>query len=293
MFSIPSNGSPIQVGCGLVFTLVLSTTLLAQDAQQSNQEPPRSFPPLGVDAAKEPTAAIDTQPKSPFGPPPGAKQLSETDPIWVDLKRKAVFIDGRVALREGPPLEMFACPANTKEHESVVAVFVKPHAVHAGLVLLGAKVGHPVRFDPYRHATGTKIDILVTWKDNDGRSHKMPAQQWVRSIADQKALKHPWVFGGSGMWKDEVTGEGGYKADSGDFICVSNFETATLDLPIPSSAAKGDLLYEAFTEHIPPRGTPVRLVLLPRLHEMPLVDEGEADAAQEEADQNDAAEEQP
>jgi len=76
------------------------------------------------------------------------------------------------------------------------------------------------------------------------------------------------LFAGSGIWKDEETGETGYKADSGDFICVSNFETAALDLPIPSSADKGHLLYEAFTEHIPPKGTPVRLVLLPRLHEV-------------------------
>ena len=260
--------------------MVCATTVLAQDEAGPDQ-PPRSFPPLGADAGEAAPPDIDKPPKSPFGPPPGAKPLSDTDPIWVDLERKAVFIDGRVALREGPPLEMFACPANTKEHESVVAVYVQPRAVHAGLLLLGAKAGHPVSFDPYEHATGTKIDILVTWKDKDGRSHKMPAQQWVRSIATKKALSHPWVFGGSGIWKDEMTGETGYKADSGDFICVSNFETATLDLPIPSSASKADLMYEAFTERIPPRGTPVRLVLLPRLHEMPLVDDEKEDAAEE------------
>ena len=35
-----------------------------------------------------------------------------------------------------------------------------------------------------------------------------------------------------------------------------------LDLPIKSSADNEDLLYEAFTENIPPKGTPVRLVLI-------------------------------
>ena len=272
----------------LLILLVLHPALIAQDNPQPSGEEPSSFPPLGENAGEAAPAIVDKPPKSPFGPPPAATPLSDFDPIWVDIRRKALFIDGRVALREGPPLEMFACPANTKEHESVVAVYVKPRAVHAGLLLLGAKVGHPVRFDPYTHATGTKIDILVTWKDEDGRTHKMPAQNWVRSIATKERLKHPWVFGGSGMWKDETTGETGYKADSGDFICVSNFETATLDLPISSSAAKSDLSYEAFTENIPPRGTPVRLVLLRRLHEMPLVDD---EPATEPAD--DAAEETP
>ena len=48
-------------------------------------------------------------------------------------------------------------------------------------------------------------------------------------------------------------------------ICVSNFPSAMLDLPIESSQATSDLEFEAFTEHIPPVGTKVRLVLAPRL----------------------------
>src|SRR5262245_55176159 len=48
-------------------------------------------------------------------------RLSEKGEIWLDLKRKAVVVDGTVCLREGT-LEMFACPKGTKEHESVVAL---------------------------------------------------------------------------------------------------------------------------------------------------------------------------
>ena len=53
-------------------------------------------------------------------------------------------------------------------------------------------------------------------------------------------------------------------ANSGDLICVSNFNTATLDLPVESSQANASLLFTAFTERIPPHGTKVRLVLIPR-----------------------------
>jgi len=52
-------------------------------------------------------------------------------------------------------------------------------------------------------------------------------------------------------------------AESGDLICVSNFPTATLDVPVKSSQANEELLYEPFTERIPPRDTKVRLVLRP------------------------------
>jgi hypothetical protein len=37
-----------------------------------------------------------------------------------------------------------------------------------------------------------------------------------------------------------------------------------LDLPVKSSQDNQELLYEAFTEHIPPLGTRVRLVLTPK-----------------------------
>ena len=56
-------------------------------------------------------------------------------------------------------------------------------------------------------------------------------------------------------------------AEAGDFICVSNFTTATLDVPIESSQSNEGLLFEANTDRIPELGTPVRLVLKPVLEE--------------------------
>ena len=76
-------------------------------------------------------------------------------------------------------------------------------------------------------------------------------------------MKPDWVFGGSGFWKDESTGREFYRADSGDMICVSNFSSAMLDVPIASSAEANELEYVPYTSRIPKRGTPVRLVLVP------------------------------
>jgi hypothetical protein len=192
-------------------------------------------------------------------------RLTKDYPIWIDPVRKLVAVDGAVCLREGL-LEMFACPRGTKEHESIVAVDARAQYVHAALLAVGAKPGRPVQFAPeYSPATGTIVDIIVLWIDQDGKRHKARAQDWIRYQKTDKPMTYDWVFAGSGFWTDEYSGERLYYGDGGDFICVSNFATATLDLPVASSQDNADLLFSALTENIPPLGTKVRLVLIPRL----------------------------
>jgi hypothetical protein len=79
-----------------------------------------------------------------------------------------------------------------------------------------------------------------------------------------RELQSDWVFGGSGFYVDEKTGERFYQAEEGNLICVANFTTATIDLAVSSSAANDDLLYEAYTERVPPIGTKVLIELVPR-----------------------------
>jgi hypothetical protein len=119
----------------------------------------------------------------------------------------------------------------------------------------------------YAPATGTQIDVTVVWKDKDGKRLSAPAQDWVQDVATKKAMAHTWVFAGSGLWKNEDTGEDYYLAEGGDFICVSNFPGAMLDLPVESSQANEALLFRAFAERIPPLGTPVTVILTPKLEE--------------------------
>ncbi|MBN1910477.1 MAG: hypothetical protein JW818_12105 [Pirellulales bacterium] len=204
-----------------------------------------------------------------LGPPlvENVKKLRRLNPehlAWIDPEKKQVVMMGEVCAREAP-LEMFACPRGTKEHEAVVSIRSKAYLIHAGLLAVGAKPGAPVQFQPkYVPARGDEIEITVRWKDKDGKQHSAKAQDWVRDQKTQKALSHPWVFAGSGFWKDPETGTEHYQAESGDFICVSNFPSAMLDLPIPSTDTTEGLLFEAFTERIPPLGTPVTVILAPK-----------------------------
>lgn len=222
-------------------------------------------PALGVETSDyiDPKTGELLPPKLP--PPEGAKALPKPDLVWVDPQEKKVYVDGYVSLREGM-LEMFACPVGTKEHESVVAVFSRAQTIHAALLAVGAEVGHPARFRPkFRPATGTVIEIEVQWLDANKQWQSARAQEWVKDIQTNKPMTQPWVFAGSSFWKDEETGREYYQAEAGDLICVSNFSTATLDIPIESSQGNEALLFEANTEKIPRLATPVRLVLSPKL----------------------------
>ncbi|MCC6494337.1 MAG: hypothetical protein IT424_15100, partial [Pirellulales bacterium] len=199
--------------------------------------------------------------------PEGAKKLPGPDRAWVDAKNKRVMVDGYVSLREGF-LEMFACKVGTKEHESIVAVQSQMETVHAALLAIGAKSGTPVQYVPdFKPPSGTEIAVEVRWLDDQGKWKTAKAQDWVLDHATKKTLEHPWVFAGSSFWKDPETGKNYYTAEQGDFICVSNFTTAMLDLPIPSTQANDGLIFVANTEKVPKLGTPVRLVLTPKLDE--------------------------
>ncbi len=197
-----------------------------------------------------------------FGEPPNMVRLDPKSRVWADKKNKRVVVDGFIALTSGQ-LEMLACIVGTKEHESVVAVFSKAQFVHAGLLAVGAEQGKPVSWEPkYSPPTGSEIQVLALWRDKDGNKKTIDTRNWVRKVGtDSEVLDTNFVFAGSMMWKDPDSGEERYMAESGDLICVSNFSTATLDVPITSSQVNSGLLFAAFTDRIPERFTPVRLVL--------------------------------
>ncbi len=196
-----------------------------------------------------------------FGDPPGLVRLDPHDRVWVDKSKKRVVVDGYIALRDGA-LEMLACLVGTKEHESIVATFCKAQTVHAALLAVGAKQGKPVQWEPFSPPEGDEIQISALWIDENGEKKQIDVRQWLRVIGTKdETLKPNWVFAGSILWKDPDTGDRLYQAEGGDLVCVSNFTTATLDIPLESSQVNSGLMFAAFTDRIPPLRTPVRLVL--------------------------------
>lgn len=256
-------------GAALAGCCVLACSLNVEFGRAQQTVPQGDAAP-GVKAAPKSTSdevatQRTTEPALPI--PAGAKKLSPTYPVWLDARKKAVLVDGQICLREGM-LEMFACTRNTKEHEAIVSADTKAFIVHAALLSLGAEAGHPVQFEPtFKPPAGTEIEVSVQWRDGQGKERSARAQDWVRDVHTKKAMEHSFVFGGSSFWIDPSNGKKHYQAEGGDFVCVSNFGTAMLDIPVKSSQANESLEFEAFTERIPPLGTPVRLIFQPQLNE--------------------------
>jgi hypothetical protein len=194
----------------------------------------------------------------------------EVDP-GKDGKRR-VLVEAYVCLRRGQ-LEQLLTRKRTKEHEAILAADVDAKYVHAGLLAAGAKPGSTIKYkkdgDKFIVVppTGTRIKVSLQYLDKKTKKLvTVPAQQWIRQIKTQKLLAHDWVFSGSAFYKDPLDETKMiYGANDGDVICVANFETAMLDLPINSSKSNDDLAFEANTEKIPPLETKVTIILEPVL----------------------------
>jgi hypothetical protein len=221
---------------------------------------------LGDDGARKESAT-----SVPARPAPATKKVEVGEKknvvLEIDGDQRRVLVHARVCLRQGQ-LEQFLTRKGTKEHEAILAADVDARDIHTALTLARAEPGSPVKFRPqYAPASGTVIKVFIEYDDNKGNKARVSAQQWVRSIKTQKDLAIDWVFAGSLLLADpqDPTRPPFYAANDGDVICVSNFETAMLDLPIMSTATNDDLFFEAHTDRIPPLETPVTVILEPVL----------------------------
>lgn len=119
----------------------------------------------------------------------------------------------------------------------------------------------------YGHMTPKQRDQFLALSKND------KYQKAIKKFFDQtqpQQLNAPWVFTGSGFYQDEGSKTKSYLAEGGDLICVANFPSAMIDIAIKSSAeGESNLLWETWTDRIPPVGTEVLIELLPDLEEKP------------------------
>ncbi len=212
----------------------------------------------------------DTPAKKQVSSPPAVQipaktvELGKNVALEIQGDKRRVLVKAYVCLRQGQ-LEQFLTRKRTKEHEAILAADVDARDIHAALILAGAEPGKPVQFRPkYQPATGTPIKITLEYLDK-GKKVQVRAGKWVRDARKKQELDLDWVFAGSYLIPDpmEPTKKPYYAANDGDVICVSNFDTALLDLPIESTKDNSDLSFEAYTERIPPLETAVLVTLEP------------------------------
>jgi hypothetical protein len=202
---------------------------------------------------------------APAHPGPAVKRVVIGKNVVLEVAgaKKRVVVQSAVVLREGP-LEGLLTRTRTKEHEYILASEADARHIHAALLLAGGKPGSPVRFEPvYRPARGSTIKVMLRYRKGD-RTVTEPAQRWIRRKG-KKELASDWVFAGSRLVPNPFEKDKPpiYLANHGDLICLCNMDTAMLDLPVKSPKALESRVYEAFTERIPAKGTPVEVILVP------------------------------
>ncbi len=95
-------------------------------------------------------------------------------------------------------------------------------------------------------------------------------QKAIKSMCNRsqpREMNADWVFTGSGFFVETEGPDKGkkfYKAEGGEVICVANFPSAMIDVNEQStSSGEANLLYEAWTERIPPLETIVTVEISP------------------------------
>ncbi len=208
------------------------------------------------------------------GPPPSQGRndgVAAFQPgVAIDWGSKTVRVDGEVVLRSGP-LEFFACLPG-REHESIVRLKASAVHIYMALGLVGVMPGHPpvwnereVRFEP---ATGDLVEVDVEWREGGdggeaGELRRVSAFDWMRDTRYARpAVPRPWLFAGSLR-----TGDGGLEAEaSGRVIALVDFSENLLTLSRGHISRDADLWAEANEPAIPPRRTPVTVLLAPARH---------------------------
>ena len=196
----------------------------------------------------------------------GPKKGSENIFLEVNGDKRRVLVNTTVCLRQGQ-LEQLLTRKRTKEHEAILVADIDARDLHKALLLTGAEAGSPVTFLPkFLPPSGTAIKITLEYQEN-GKTVRRPAQDWIRDAKTKKALASDWVFAGSRLFKNPLNPADPpeYLANSGDVICLANFDTALLDLPFDSSKDNENLNFEANTDAIPALETAVTLILEPIL----------------------------
>lgn len=236
--------------------------------------PPQPLPPRPAGEPANPEDFDSLSQAAASGAPvkkPGAPPVQRIDAfrfrvgrVEVDRAKRTVEIPAKVNMVEGI-LEYVAVSSDGKLHESILELDAEPSHLHLGLLLLDMDPAKVDRSDPMKPSVivtpGGKVKLEVAWTDKDtGKSYQQPVETW---LYDRKTKKAPplqaWSFLGSHFW------EGRFVADVERSV-VGLVPDESVVITIGADAGnpyQGEMQgFEVFTKKIPPKGTPVRFLII-------------------------------
>ncbi len=199
----------------------------------------------------------------------GEKPKPKLPGITIDRDAGVVDVEATFAARDAY-LELIACTAGSKEHESLVAIKAKAQHVHFALMLLGAKPGKPSQWvkdektGEWRgiNATGTRVKVSLLVEEK-GKWVERSITDYVIDRDDKPLPGSVFVFGGS-VLSEKEDGSTVYEADvEGNAVSLVSFGDETLSWPTAASTSNETLDYYVKTKALPPAETKVKLRLRP------------------------------
>ncbi|UCD74129.1 MAG: hypothetical protein JSV91_10100 [Phycisphaerales bacterium] len=172
-------------------------------------------------------------------------------------------------------LEQIVCSPGTREHEALLVTAVKPHQIHAALLLAGFQPGSPGRWFrengvlTFISPKGDALELFVRYPGAGGEMIEEPVRNWISDhLGRQTFPPDPWIFAGSRFAENPSwMGPGEhYVADlTGSIIGLVTFGDEVVGfsrvLADDSSVQKPE--WEVASDRVPPLGTPVTLILRP------------------------------
>ena len=135
-----------------------------------------------------------------------AQEKKDKPGVTVDMARKCVIVDAKVAPRKLPnldqiyPIELIAgwgAPRGKKAHEIVVSIEVDPSEIHKGLEKLGLKPGKPAKGEDAK-AEGPVVNVFIEVPDGAGGTKRVPLEKILWDPKTKKApTKMTFIFTGS------------------------------------------------------------------------------------------------
>jgi hypothetical protein len=200
--------------------------------------------------------------------------------VSVDVARRAVIVDAKVAPRKLPnldkvyPIELVAgwgAPKGKKAHEIVVAIDVDPSEVHKGLEKLGLKPGKPAKGgpskdgDPFPKADGPVVNVYFEVSDDVGGNRKVAIEKVLIDPATKKPPpKMTFVFTGSALTAPDPNkpDDKKYGADlTGSLICLFPVTDEVVLQTMWTMKEEKYLKFDVNPDALPKEGSAVKLVI--------------------------------
>lgn len=197
--------------------------------------------------------ACATRAPAPWSLPADGSRPIEIGAVQVDAATRTVILTGFVNLAQGP-IELLACGAGGKRHESVFVIEAHPVDIQSALILIGAKAGPPMPDLGKGPPLGSRLDIRIEW-EQDGVRRQEPAEYFIFQVKRGRPMvPTAWVFTGS------VIEKGRFKAQIEESFIATYWDPWAI-INIESDVGADDELLAVHEIRVPLVGTPIRMLI--------------------------------